>query len=146
MITCPGALFVVGLTLTLAAMGCSGTSDDQDDGSSNSSGGPIPETYQGKDNPFDADDAEALASGETLYTTNCAGCHGDEGKGDGPTAGSLAEAPTDLSGNEAAGWDDDFFLWRISDGIEDDGMPSFKGGLSEDEIWKVITFARTFAD
>ena len=37
-------------------------------------------------------------SGAEAYRTYCAGCHGRSGKGDGPVAGSLRQAPPDLSG------------------------------------------------
>lgn len=32
-----------------------------------------------------------------MYMTYCAVCHGKEGKGDGPAAGALKKAPTDLT-------------------------------------------------
>jgi high-affinity iron transporter len=36
-----------------------------------------------------------LEEGRTLYKTNCAACHGESGKGDGPAAGVLKPAPRD---------------------------------------------------
>ena len=36
-----------------------------------------------------------LEQGRTLYKTNCAACHGDTGKGDGPAAGVLKPPPRD---------------------------------------------------
>ena len=35
--------------------------------------------------------------GETLFRLHCAGCHGEEGRGDGPVAEYLKVAPTDLT-------------------------------------------------
>jgi len=37
------------------------------------------------------------ASGQEMYTQYCAACHGKAGKGDGPAASALKEAPADLS-------------------------------------------------
>lgn len=36
-------------------------------------------------------------SGRALYAENCAVCHGDTGRGDGPAAGGMRPAPTDLT-------------------------------------------------
>ena len=37
------------------------------------------------------------ASGEEMYKTYCATCHGTEGKGNGPAAPALKKAPADLT-------------------------------------------------
>jgi mono/diheme cytochrome c family protein len=37
------------------------------------------------------------AAGKTIYTTNCASCHGATGKGDGPVGSALNPKPRDFS-------------------------------------------------
>jgi mono/diheme cytochrome c family protein len=37
------------------------------------------------------------ASGEEMYASYCAACHGKTGKGDGPAASALKQAPPDLT-------------------------------------------------
>lgn len=37
------------------------------------------------------------ASGEEMYVSYCAACHGKAGKGDGPAASALRQAPSDLT-------------------------------------------------
>jgi mono/diheme cytochrome c family protein len=44
-----------------------------------------------------ARDTAADASGRDMYLRYCASCHGPEGRGDGPLAGSLAKPPADLT-------------------------------------------------
>lgn len=39
--------------------------------------------------PLAASAAGNAAAGKTLFTTNCASCHGDSGKGDGPVGATL---------------------------------------------------------
>ena len=40
------------------------------------------------------------AAGKTVYTTNCASCHGDSGKGDGPVGAALDPRPRDFSAGD----------------------------------------------
>jgi mono/diheme cytochrome c family protein len=37
------------------------------------------------------------AAGKTVFTTNCASCHGETGKGDGPVGAALQPPPRDFS-------------------------------------------------
>jgi len=39
----------------------------------------------------------SAASGQEMFNTYCAVCHGKEGKGDGPAAAALKKAPADLT-------------------------------------------------
>lgn len=39
----------------------------------------------------------SAASGEEMFKTYCASCHGVEGKGDGPAAAALKKAPANLA-------------------------------------------------
>ena len=106
---------------------------------------PIPAAYLGLRNPYGYDDPSKAAIGANLYATQCANCHGASGKGDGPDAGKYTPRPDDL--NDAnAHHPDPYFFWRIHDGaalacIASD-MPGFGGKLSDDEIWRVITYIR----
>jgi mono/diheme cytochrome c family protein len=106
---------------------------------------PVPTDYAGKTNPFTGQ-ADAIAEGKDLYTTNCASCHGDGAKGDGPAGASLDPKPANLV--QALTEDqDDRINWTINEGGPAAGksasMVSWKGTLNEDEIWKVIAYLRT---
>lgn len=41
---------------------------------------------------------DAVRTGQQLYRTHCASCHGTAGRGDGPMAGYLNVPPADLTG------------------------------------------------
>lgn len=50
---------------------------------------------------------ELVAKGKTLFTVNCASCHGVAGKGDGPAAAALNPKPRDFTGT----------YWRYGGGV-----------------------------
>jgi mono/diheme cytochrome c family protein len=41
--------------------------------------------------------AADAAAGKTIFTTNCASCHGESGKGDGPVGKALQPPPRDFT-------------------------------------------------
>jgi mono/diheme cytochrome c family protein len=104
-----------------------------------------PEDYAGRTNPFH-NDPEAATEGEALYQSNCYSCHGEEARGNGPAAAALEPKPADL-GTDQSEFSDSYLLWRIAEGGMmrpfNSVMPSWKGILSEDQIWKIITYLRT---
>jgi len=106
---------------------------------------PVPSEYAGMTNPFNGQ-ADAAAAGKTIYTENCASCHGDSGKGDGPAGEALDPKPADLT-EVAANDPDDRINWIIHEGGAPAGfsasMTAWKDVLSDDEIWQVITYMRT---
>ena len=100
---------------------------------------PVPAEYAGKTNPFGP---EAADEGARIFKTNCETCHGPQGHGDGPAGQSLDPKPKDLSElQKIAG--DDYLFWRISAGKEGTSMVAWKGILSEEQTWQVVSFIRT---
>jgi mono/diheme cytochrome c family protein len=100
---------------------------------------PVPAGYAGKMNPFGP---EAAGEGVKIFKTNCETCHGPQGHGDGPAGAALDPGPKDLSElQKVAG--DDYLFWRISEGKEGTSMVAWKGILTEEQIWQVISFIRT---
>jgi glucose/arabinose dehydrogenase len=69
-----------------------------------------------------------------LYAENCAGCHGDQMQG-GQTDSMLDDA-------WKHGGDDESLAKVIRDGAEANGMPLWKGMLSEGEIRAMVVFIR----
>jgi len=86
-------------------------------------------------------DAAAIKAGKTLYTTNCAPCHGDKGKGDGPAAASLTPKPADHTSALMLKETDGTLFWKISEGRTP--MPQYKKILTDVQRWQLIAFIRT---
>lgn len=87
-------------------------------------------------NPY-AGDRGALAEGERLYGWfNCAGCHGP--KGGGAIGPPFADADW-IYGDEPEN------LYASIVRGRPNGMPAFGGLITEDQIWKLAAYVRSFA-
>jgi mono/diheme cytochrome c family protein len=95
-----------------------------------------------KKNPIPADD-KSIAAGKQIYVTQCLKCHGDTGKGDGPSAKDLTPRPKDLSDPAVAGQTDGALYWKITTGKKP--MPTFENLISEDDRWNVVNYLRKIA-
>lgn len=100
---------------------------------------PVPEEYVAKTNPFGS---EAAAEGAEIFRTNCETCHGPQGHGDGPAGDSLDPKPKNLAELQKIA-SDDYLFWRISEGKAGTSMVAWKGILTEEQIWQVVSFIRT---
>jgi putative copper export protein/mono/diheme cytochrome c family protein len=89
-------------------------------------------------------DERSLAIGQEAYTTYCETCHGETGRGDGPSGLRLVPRPADLRLHMAPGvhTDGELYYW-VSYGFPNSAMPAWKErGLTDEQIWSVINYAR----
>jgi mono/diheme cytochrome c family protein len=91
-----------------------------------------------------------ILAGRDLYATHCAVCHGEGGRGDGPSAGSFATKPADLAdGRLMNGLPDEFLVNIILHGGPAEGlspgMPPFAAYLGERQARDLVAFVRTLA-
>ncbi len=85
---------------------------------------------------------EIIEKGRDLYQSNCANCHGNVGKGDGPDG---SEIMPDFSRQELmAGKSDEEIFASISNGVSP-GMPSFTEKLTENERWSIAAYIRSLS-
>jgi len=100
---------------------------------------PVEIMKEGKSTP------ELIEKGKTLFSTNCASCHGTEGKGDGVAGLSLNPKPRNF--HDLNGWKNGTKFSNIyktlQEGIMGSAMPSFSTLLPEDRI-AIIHYIRTF--
>jgi mono/diheme cytochrome c family protein len=82
-------------------------------------------------------DALSIGLGQTIFSQNCVGCHGEDAKGMNPETSGLELRPPDLTMSIKSHSDGDFF-WKIRTGRDE--MPSFKEDLGTKEIWSIIHF------
>ena len=90
--------------------------------------------------------AESIETGQALFRENCAPCHGQTGKGDGPVGMTLNPRPADLTQHAVVGvhTDAQLFEW-ITNGFPGSRMPAFQSTLSETERWHLVNFIRSLA-
>ena len=87
---------------------------------------------------------DSLEAGKTVFLRTCRGCHGETGKGDGPSAKFLKTPPSDLSD---AKWDrgatdgELFLVIRNGAGPNFDMKPNKV--LKDDEIWNIVNYLRS---
>jgi mono/diheme cytochrome c family protein len=110
---------------------------------------------------FAATSPRLLAASEQLYQRDCTGCHGLDGRGDGPGAAEIAalnagqstehgmamdKPPTDFTDLRAqAGAPDMLYYGKLVRGGMGTSMPYFGTIYSEDELWGMIAYLRSFA-
>ena len=96
-----------------------------------------PDTYN---DPTQDYTAESITRGYDFFQSNCVGCHGPMGDGNGPMAKDLKVPPADLTaphvGTHTIG---DIFHW-LTFGGQSGVMPAFADQLGVDDRWDVINF------
>ncbi|MGH7340315.1 MAG: cytochrome c, partial [Candidatus Rokuibacteriota bacterium] len=96
---------------------------------------------------------DLLARGKALYAqAKCFQCHGEGGKGDGPSAGELRDdlkfpiRPTDFTrGQFKAGGDVRDLYRAMTTGLDGTPMPSFADSMKDDERWAISYHVLSFS-
>ena len=83
-------------------------------------------------NPFEGK-PEAIKEGDKIFDARCSECHMDGTGGAGP---DLTDDTWIYGGSDAE-------VFETISGGRKGGMPSWKGVLSSDDIWKVMAFIRS---
>ena len=85
----------------------------------------------------------SAAEGRELYAKNCYSCHGEAGRGDGPSGLFLKQKPSDLGSAPVRKMSDDELYSRITEGKQP--MPGFGKKLTDEERWALVHYVRSLA-
>ena len=97
----------------------------------------------------------AISRGKQLYARDCAACHGESGKGNGPARRDLPgraamdamakRGPADFTdAAQMLGASDVLLQGKILRGGMGTGMPEWRTLYTDQEMWGVISFIRSF--
>jgi mono/diheme cytochrome c family protein len=77
--------------------------------------------------------------GESLYKSNCAGCHGPQGHGDGPNVDpkDRKHRPANLALSRNP---EGIVFYKIWNGRKDPDMPAFKSRMTKNDAWAVVAY------
>ena len=101
----------------------------------------VPANYKSMKNPVAKGDA-SNKTGMALYTKNCASCHGKVGLGDGVKARALKTFAGDFSKAEYQDQTDGEHFYKTKFGRGE--MPKYEGKMSDEDIWHMVNYMRTF--
>lgn len=88
--------------------------------------------------------AKALAEAETVFRLNCAGCHGENGDGNGPASVVLPKKAANFADAKTmASMTDGELFWKMSTGRAP--MPGWNDLLPVEQRWELVNYIRTFA-
>ncbi len=85
---------------------------------------------------------DELAEGRKIFKQNCAICHKEDGTGGKVTIEGKSLNADDLTSAKIKAFSDDKIIGYVYNGVEDEGMPSFKDKLSEAQIREVVRYVR----
>ena len=93
-----------------------------------------------------------VAKGKGMFKkAGCPECHGESGRGDGPSAGTLTSGgrptrPADLTNHPLKGGDqpEEIYLILVS-GLDGTPMPSYRDALEEEELWALAIYVTGLA-
>jgi mono/diheme cytochrome c family protein len=93
--------------------------------------------------PRPQDTQASVASGNTLYSSECGLCHGSDGHTPSPMGRWMYPRVADLTSEQVQSYSDEELFWIIQNGIRYTGMPAFGKVETADHIWDLVNYLRT---
>jgi thiosulfate dehydrogenase len=89
---------------------------------------------------------DAIVAGAKLYTVNCSVCHGTSSPVETNISKGQYIKPPQLGKHGVTDDPEGVIYWQIEHGIRFTGMPSYKGQLTEEQIWQLTYFLKNASD
>ena len=96
--------------------------------------------------PRPLDTKASVASGNTLYSSECGLCHGSDGRTPSPMGRWMYPRAADLTSEQVQSYSDQELFWIIQNGIRFTGMPAFGKVETADHIWDLVNYVRTLGN
>lgn len=89
------------------------------------------------------DSGASIDQGDKLYGTECADCHGLDGRTPTDAGRWMYPRAADLTSREVHQYSDRELFWIVKNGIRLSGMPAFGNVESNEHIWDLVHYVRT---
>ena len=83
---------------------------------------------------------KAILDGQKIYTSMCAICHGDSGKGNGTASVALDPRPANFLRLDIRNESDGAIFWKLTEGRPP--MASYKTLLTDQQRWQLVNYIR----
>lgn len=87
--------------------------------------------------------SESPENGGLIFQSDCAFCHGSDGRNPSNVGRALYPRAPALVTAEVQGWSDPELFWIVRNGIRLSGMPAFGKQLSHEQIWNLVRYIRS---
>ncbi len=95
-----------------------------------------------QDSPKQSPTPDVIAEGKEIFATNCMICHKEDGTGGPVTIAGKKIDPDNLTTEKMKMMPDEKLIGYVTNGVVDEGMPAFKGKLTDDEIKLAVAHVR----
>jgi mono/diheme cytochrome c family protein len=86
---------------------------------------------------------DEMASTKKIYTEKCVRCHKEDGTGGKVEIDGTTLNAEDFTEDKMKLMSDAKYIGYIENGVPDEGMPAFKGKLTDDEIKNLVKLIRS---
>ncbi len=86
---------------------------------------------------------DELAAARTIYTEKCVKCHKEDGTGGTVEVLGEKHKAANFTSDALKKDPDSELIEAIEDGVDGEGMPAFKGKLTDEQIRGLVKFIRT---
>jgi mono/diheme cytochrome c family protein len=135
-------VFITTLVSIALFIACSNTSINTATTAGNSANSSMADKRSTPPSSTPAGQTDEMAAGRDLYVKNCANCHKESGEGGPVVVDGRKMKPDNLTDDRRKKLSDDKYMKSMIEGIEDEGMPSFKDKMTETEMREVIKYIR----